>query len=301
MELPMYHLEHCGAHREISQSEYPFASALASHGLGFILMNERLEFNRTNWNERTPVHATSEFYDVAGFKAGRITLTDIERQELGDVSGKTLLHLQCHFGLDTMSWSRLGAKATGVDFSDLAIDLARSLNKELDLDARFICSNIYDLPRALNEEFDIVFTSYGVLTWLPDIAQWAEIVNRHLRQGGVFYIVEFHPFMGAFEPTESGDMRPVYRYFHEELFFEGNEPSYTGSQLIESPTYEWQHSLGDIVTALIDAGLKIEFLHEFPFTSYQVYPIMEQGDDGWWRFPENNESFPQMFSIKAAK
>ena len=264
-------------------------------------MDERLEINRNNWNERTPVHAASDFYDVAGFKAGRITLTGIERQEVGDVSGKMLLHLQCHFGLDTMSWSRLGAVATGIDFSDAAIDLARSLNKELGLDVRFIYSNVYDLPDVLDERFDIVFTSYGVLTWLPDIAKWAEVVANHLKQGGVFYIVEFHPFMGAFEPSESGDMQPVYGYFHEELFFEGNEPSYAGSQLIENPTYEWQHSLGDIVTALIDAGFRIEFLHEFPFCYYQAYPMMEQGYDGWWRFTKHNESFPQMFSIKATK
>ena len=118
-------------------------------------MDERLKINRTNWNERTPVHAASDSYDVGGFKAGRITLTDIERREVGDVSGKTLLHLQCHFGLDTMSWSRLGAKATGVDFSEDAIGLARALNEELALGVRFIRSNIYDLPDALDEQFDI--------------------------------------------------------------------------------------------------------------------------------------------------
>ena len=264
-------------------------------------MDERLRVNRSNWNERTPVHVGSDFYDVEGFKSGRITLTDIETREIGDVSGKTLLHLQCHFGLDTMSWSRLGAEATGIDMSDVAIDVARSLNDELDLNVRFICSNVYDLPDALDEQFDIVFTSYGVLTWLPDIRMWAEVIDNHLKPGGLFYIVEFHPFMGAFEPSEAGDMRPVYRYFHEELFFEGNEPSYAGAQLIESPAYEWQHSLGDIVTALIDAGLRIEFLHEFPFCGYRAYPVMAQSDDGWWRFPEHNDSFPQMFSIRATK
>ena len=264
-------------------------------------MDERLRINRNNWNERAPLHAASDFYDVAGFKAGRITLTDIERQEVGDVSGKTLLHLQCHFGLDTMSWSRLGAKATGVDFSDAAIGLARALNEELGLGVRFICSNIYDLPDALDEQFDIVFTSYGVLNWLPDITRWAEVVSNHLKPAGVFYIVEFHPFADVFEPSESGDMAPTYRYFHHELFFEGGEPSYASKEIIETPTYEWPHSLGDIVCALIDAGLRIEFLHEFPFTQYQAYPVMERGDDGWWRLPKHNESFPQMFSIRATR
>ena len=162
-------------------------------------MDEWLQVNRESWNERVPVHAASDFYDVEGFKSGRITLMDIERREIGDVSGKTLLHLQCHFGLDTMSRSRLGAKATGIDFSDAAIDQARSLNEDMVLDVRFICSNLYDLPDALEEQFDIVFTSYGVLTWLPDIGRWAQAVSNHLKPGGVFYIVEFHPFATVFE------------------------------------------------------------------------------------------------------
>ena len=157
-------------------------------------MDERLEINRANWNERTPVHAASAFYDVEGFRAGQATLREIELREVGAVSGRSLLHLQCHFGLDTMSWARQGAKATGIDFSDAAIDLARSLNGELGLETRFICSNVYDLPKVLDEQFDIVFTSYGVLTWLPDLDGWAEVIDNHLKPGGVFYIVEHHPF-----------------------------------------------------------------------------------------------------------
>ena len=262
-------------------------------------VDRRLQINRRNWNERTPVHAASDFYNVEGFKGGRITLTGLERREVGDVSGKTLLHLQCHFGVDTMSWARLGAKPTGVDFSDAAIDLARSLNNDLGLNARFICSNIYDLPDVLDEQFDIVFTSYGVLCWLPDIDRWAKVVSNYLKPGGVFYIVEFHPFTDAFEESESGDMRPAYGYFHHEFFFESDGPSYAGSELIAGPNYEWAHSLGEIVTALTNSGLRIEFLHEFPFTRYRAYPSMEQDGDGWWRFPKHNDSFPQMFSIRA--
>ena len=264
-------------------------------------MDERLQVNRTHWNECTPIHAASDFYDVAGFRAGRITLKDLERREVGDVSGKTLLHLQCHFGLDTMSWSRLGARATGVDFSDTAIDLARSLSDELGLDTRFICANVYDLPQLLHEQFDVVFTSYGVLIWLPDIAEWARVVSNHLKPGGVFYIVEFHPLFGLFEPQASGDWRPTYRYFHGQLYFDDVEPSYAGGPPIATPTYEWQHTLGDIVTALVDAGLRIEYLREFPYCHYQAFPSMELGDDGWWRLPAHNESVPQMFSIRAHK
>ena len=263
--------------------------------------DERLEANRRNWNERTPVHVASEFYDVAGFRSGRCTLKDIELREVGDVNGKTLLHLQCHFGMDTMSWARRGAVATGVDFSDAAIDVARSLNAELGLGARFIRSNVYDLPGVLDEKFDIVFTSYGVLCWLPDIDAWARVVRQFVRPGGMFYIVDGHPFMDPFdEVSSSGEATPEYGYFHEEFFWEGNEPSYAGSQMIESPNYAWHHSIGEIVTALIDAGLTIQFLHEFPFSGWQAFPVMRQDEDGWWRFPEHNDSFPQLFSIQAA-
>ena len=264
-------------------------------------MDKRIETNRTSWNERTPVHAASAFYDVDGFKAGQITLKDIEREEVGPVAGKSLLHLQCHFGLDTMSWARLGAQATGVDFSDDAIELARALNAEVGTDARFIRSDVYDLKDVLDEEFDIVFTSYGVLVWLPDLDRWAEVVFRYLRPGGTFYIVEFHPVLATLEPSASGGARPCYSYFCQELYSPGDGPSYAGSETIASPNYEWQHSLGEIVTALADAGLEIEFLHEFPFCHFQALPSMVQGDDGWWRFPEKNDSIPQMFSIRATK
>ena len=265
------------------------------------MLNEQIHVNRTNWNERTPVHAASALYDVEGFKAGRVTLKDLERREMGDVADKTLLHLQCHFGLDTMSWARMGAKATGIDFSDAAIDLARSLNRELGLDVRFIHSNIYDLPDVLDEQFDIVFTSYGVLCWLPDLDKWASVVANHLKPGGMFYIVDGHPAMSVFEESAAGELRPTHPYFHKEFLWEGGEPSYAGSEIIESPVYEWHHSLGEIVTALIDAGLRIEFLREFAFSAYRAYPIMTKCPDGLWRFPERNESFPQLFSIRATK
>ena len=132
-------------------------------------MNDKSEIIRQNWNERTPIHAASSFYNVDGFESGDITLTNTEIEEMGSVVGKSLLHLQCHFGMDTMSWSRLGANATGVDISDTAIELARELNDELCLNTRFIRSNIYDLPDVLNEQFDIVYTAIGALCWLPDM------------------------------------------------------------------------------------------------------------------------------------
>ncbi len=264
-------------------------------------MDKRLAVNRNNWNERTPVHAASVFYDVESFKKGRITLNDIERREVGHVSGKTLLHLQCHFGLDTMSWSRLGAKATGIDFSNTAIDLARALNDEAIADTRFIRSDLYELPHILQEQFDIVFTSIGVLSWLPDLDRWASIIHRFLRPGGIFYILDKHPAMGMFKESETGKILPTYSYFHHQRFFEGSRPTYTDGNLIASPDYEWQHSIGDIVTALAKAGLTIKYLHEFPVSAYQVFPSMTKHNDGWWRFPQYNDSYPHLFSIRAVK
>ncbi len=263
-------------------------------------MDQRLALNRTNWNQRTPVHANSDFYDLDGFRRGRQTLRDIERNQIGDVAGKQLLHLQCHLGIDTLSWARLGAKATGVDFSDWAIALARELNAQIGADARFICANVYELPAVLDQQFDLVCTTYGVLAWLPDLERWAQVVSRHLKPGGTFLIVEFHPLLGTFEPTPQG-IEVVHSYFSHQLQMPGNAPSYTGSELIESPSIEWQHSLGDVVTALAGAGLSIQSLREYPYCAYRAFPNMVLGPDDWWRFPENNDSIPQMFSIKAQK
>ena len=180
-------------------------------------MDYRIEANRKNWNERTPVHAASGFYDVEGFRNGRITLNDIERNEVGSVEGKSLLHLQCHFGMDTMSWARLGAQATGVDISDAAIGLARALNDELQLNTRFIRSNIYDLPNVLEEEFDIVYTAMGVLCWLPDLSEWANIIAKFLKPNGIFYILDGHPFAHVFESEENQagvqELRARHPYF----------------------------------------------------------------------------------------
>jgi SAM-dependent methyltransferase len=146
-----------------------------------VIMDERLKTNLAKWNALVPVHARSKMYDVAGFKAGRISLHELELAEVGEVRGKSLLHLQCHFGHDTMSWARLGAEVTGLDFSDEAIKLARSLSDELKIPARFICADIYDTPAALGDQFDVVFTSYGAITWLPDMRRWAQIISHSLK------------------------------------------------------------------------------------------------------------------------
>ena len=265
-------------------------------------MDEHIIENRELWNELTPIHERSEFYDVEGFKKGRCTLESIELEELGDVSGKSLLHLQCHFGMDTISWARLGARVTGVDFSDKAITLARSLSKELGIKANFVCSDIYDLPKNLDGKFDIVFTSCGVLCWLPDLKKWAQVISHFLKPGGLFYIVEGHPFMMVFDDSKDGkELKVTQSYFHkpEPTRWEADGDYAEGDTEVIHPSYEWTHSLSDVVNALIYAGLRIEFLHEFSVCAWQRFPFMKQDKDGWWRLKDDN--IPLTFSLKATK
>lgn len=267
-------------------------------------MDSHLSTNRAHWNERVPLHRDSAFYDLASFKAGRSSLKSIEREELGAVADKSLLHLQCHFGLDTLSWARLGADVTGADFSDEAIALAQSLSAELAIPARFVCANLYDLPQVLTEQFDIVFTSGGVLVWLPDIQRWAEVIAHFLRPGGTFYIREHHPFSKVFDNTGAAPQPQLaYPYFDREPTRWESSGSYATShaETVHNVHYEWQHTLGDIVTALIANGLRLENLHEFPFVGWKCLPGMEQGEDGWWRLAGREAHLPLMFSIRATK
>jgi 2-polyprenyl-3-methyl-5-hydroxy-6-metoxy-1,4-benzoquinol methylase len=270
-----------------------------------IKMNEYTNANRKLWNAWTKIHENSAFYDNESFKAGHNTLRSIELEELGNVSGKTLLHLQCHFGQDTLSWARLGAQVTGVDLAEEAIKLAGSLATELNLDARFICSDIYELSDVLDEKFDIVFTSYGVLAWLDDLTAWAEIIARHLKPGGTLYIVEIHPFtdtLNDWEPEQT--LSVCYPYFlPAEPFVYDAETSYAEPDAKHTEpitNYQWSHSLGEIINAVIGAGLQIEFLHEFPMTVFRHLPLMEERD-GWWRLPEGMPELPFLFSLKAKK
>ena len=269
-------------------------------------MDQRIEINRRNWNERTPIHVASDLYNVEGFKAGRITLSDIEIDELGSVAGKSLLHLQCHFGMDTMSWARLGAEVTGVDLSDASIDVAKQLNAELALGARFLRSNVYDLPDVLQERFDIVYTAIGALCWLPDLTNWAQIVARYLKRGGTFYMLDEHPTGRIFASVQNADggydLETENQYFPnpDGLLDDGERNSYTGSDTIKTPVYEWQHSMSEIVNALIGADLKIEYVHEYPFSFFQALPQMRQRIDGWWELDEYCGNIPFMLSIKAS-
>lgn len=217
-----------------------------------------LNINKKAWNKRTEVHVKSEFYNVDGFLAGDSSLKEIELKELNNVSGQKLLHLQCHFGLDTLSWARRGAIVTGVDFSPAAISKANELKERANLSANFIGSDVYEYGIWVQPEFDIVFTSYGVINWLPSLEKWARTIFNSLKKGGIFYMVEFHPIF---------DLFCGYSYFHHEKPDLEEEGTYTENCHGEKSTLiTWAHPLSDIINALIRAGIQIDSFNEFPYS-----------------------------------
>jgi len=255
--------------------------------------------NKALWNKKVAFHKTSDFYDLEGFKKGKNVLKEIELTELGDVSGKSMLHLQCHFGLDSMSWSRLGAKVTGVDFSDEAIKIANELNAELGLNAKFICSNVYDLKQNLNQKFDVVFTTYGVIGWLPDLNRWAEIISHFLKPGGTFYLAEFHPMIWMFDEKFT---KFSYSYFKSGVIENEQEGTYADRNAnLKLKEYGWNHSISEVVNALINHGLKIQFLNEFDYSPYDCFQNTIKNEDGNFYINGHEKLLPMVYSIKAIR
>ena len=244
-------------------------------------MREEVKTNRALWDALTSIHVESKFYGLEEFKKGRCSLDPLEVEEVGDVKSRSLLHLQCHFGMDTLSWARRGAKATGMDFSAPAIEKARALAQELGLDARFLCCDVYDLPEHLGEQFDVVFTSAGVLCWLPDLPEWGRLVARFVKPGGLFYLREFHPFVCCLDDRK-GVEKPIvhYPYFRTSapLRFPGGEDGdYADPDtVVTEDAVEWPYALSSVIGALLDAGLRLESFREFPWSSYKSLPYLEE-------------------------
>ena len=256
--------------------------------------------NRTLWDELTPAHLKS--YGVDRFIAGERWLPLKILEEVGDVKGRTLLHLQCHFGLDSLAWVREGAIVTGVDLSPKAIVAARKLAEEANLPAQFICSDIYDLTQNLEGQFDIVFTSVGVLCWLKDLDAWARIITHFLKPGGFFYIMEGHPLQYTFD--ENGQYQFSLSYFHhaDPYVWDDDSPDYKDSSYIpQSPSFEWQWTISNIINALLKAGLKLEFFNEFGALEDPIFPEMVQREDGLYSLPNLPVELPVIFSLKARK
>ncbi len=261
--------------------------------------NKYFEVNKATWNEKVKVHAKSEMYDLEAFKNGKSSLMQYELKALGDVKGKSLLHLQCHFGQDSLSWSRLGAKCVGVDLSNEGIKLAQQLNKELNLDAEFVCCNVLDTSKYVKEKFDIVFTSYGTIGWLPDLKPWAKMIAERLKSGGTFYIAEFHPIVWMFDYTKG---KPImqYGYMQDEVIYEEYEGTYANqSSKMMSKEYGWNHGLGEVITSLTDAGLHIDYLKEHDESPYNVLPDLVETKSG--NYVTKDKLYPLIFEIKARK
>ncbi len=255
--------------------------------------------NKDTWNKKVGIHAKSKMYKMEAFKAGETSLMPYELKALGGVSGKSLLHLQCHFGQDTLSWSRMGAKCVGVDLSDEGIKLAKQLNAELKLDADFICCNVLDTSRYVLQNFDIVYTSYGVIGWLPDLKPWAKMIAERLKPGGVFYIVEFHPILWMFDYVD-GKPHMKYHYNQKEVIYEEYEGTYADqSSKMISKEYGWNHGLSEVINALIEAGLQVEYLNEYDESPYDVFPDLIKQKNGMFKM--KNQLFPMIFEIKARK
>jgi SAM-dependent methyltransferase len=269
---------------------------------------EFLSSNRALWNEWVDINARSEFYRLEEFRRGGTKLRPYELEEVGDVRGRTLLHLQCHFGMDTLSWAREGAVVTGADFSERGIEFARSLAAELGIEATFVHSDLYELPTVLDRRFDVVYTSRGALNWLPDIPRWGQVAAHFLNPGGVLYVTEAHPFLYVLDDElDEPYLRLRYPYWTPEqpLAFE-NVGSYADpSQPVTVPMeYGWNHSLGEIVTAVAQAGLRVEFLHEFDFLEWPMPPLTEESEDGLHRLPPGKfgqGELPLFFSLRATK
>jgi SAM-dependent methyltransferase len=279
-------------------------------------MREALELNRRHWDEATTLHTRNNSYGLEDFRAGQCRLHRVEVEEVGDVRGKTLLHLQCHFGLDTLSWARRGARVTGVDFSERAVAMAGQLARDVGLErqSRFVCSDLYTLRGALDAPgaFDIVFTSYGALNWLPQLGPWAAAIAHYLAPGGFFYIVEAHPFARTFPLDEdmprAGSFRPFFPYFHDRdgIRWPPGVDYADPSAQHEVGAHEWQHSLADIVNALIGAGLRLDWLHEFPFCAWNVVAGCEvverfSGSHAYYALPASQPQLPLMFSLRASR
>ncbi len=256
--------------------------------------------NRANWDDRVPIHLASSFYDLAGFRAGASTLRPFEVAEVGDVAGLSLLHLQCHIGLDTLSWARRGALVSGLDFSAPAVSAASALARELGIDASFVVSDVYEGAAALGGgRFDVVYTGVGALVWLPDITRWARVVAELLAPGGFLYLVEGHPFAQVLD-DDSG-LVVARDYFDAEPEVSDWAHSYTDGPALEHVrSVQFQHGLGEIVTAVVQAGMRVEFLHEFEFDAFGRWESLERRDDGTYRLPAERPRVPLIFSLRAS-
>jgi len=258
-----------------------------------------IEINRQSWNNKTDIHLKSEFYDLKNFIQGKTSLNSIELNLLGDISGKTILHLQCHFGQDTISLSRLGAEVTGVDLSDKAIKSAKQIAKNTNSNASFICCDIYNLPNHLDKKFDLVFTSYGTIGWLPDLDKWAKIVSKFLKPNGQFVFVEFHPVVWMFD---NNFKKIDYRYFNSGAILESETGTYAEKNAdIIQECVTWNHALSEVINNLIKNGLEISSFGEYDYSPYNCFNKTIEFEPKKYRIEHLENKIPMVYAIVAKK
>ncbi|MBK9107231.1 MAG: class I SAM-dependent methyltransferase [Saprospiraceae bacterium] len=253
------------------------------------------ELNRIAWNKRVGIHLQSEFYNQTSFLKGQITLFDIEKNLLGNIIDLSILHLQCHFGQDTISLSRMGAKATGLDISDKAIDAAREAAKQTGQDTQFICHHVYALPTDHHLQYDIVFSSYGTITWLPDLLPWAKTISNALKSKGRFVFAEFHPLVWIYDESLS---KMIYDYFNTKAIYEIEKGSYADRNAnVELESLTWNHSLHEVISSLIAAGLKLIDFQEYDYSPCPFLPNMLEDEPGKFRLQNLSVKMPLVYSL----
>lgn len=256
-----------------------------------------IQINRSSWNNKTKVHLESDFYNVKDFLNGKSSLNTIELDLLGDLQGKRILHLQCHFGQDSISLARMGACVTGVDLSDKAIEAANELAEKIKADARFICCDIYDLTNHLNESFDIVFSSYGTIGWLPDLNKWGAVIARYLKPGGKFVFAEFHPVVWMFDDAFE---KVAYNYFNNGPIVETYEGTYAErSAELKQEYVMWNHGLAEVISGLLNNGLTITKFEEFDYSPYNIFKHPVEVAPGRYRVETMGDRIPMVYALEA--
>jgi SAM-dependent methyltransferase len=272
-------------------------------------MADYLDLNRANWDERAPAHAASPDYGFQHLIADPNHLSETVRFDLprlGDLHGVRGVHLQCHIGTDTVSLARLGASMTGLDFSPASIREARRLSAQSGTPVEFVESNLYDaldvLPAA---DFDLVYTGIGALCWLPEVKRWADVVAGLARPGGRLFIREAHPMLWALNEARSDELVVGYPYFeHTEPFVEDAAGTYVSSdvEFTQNVTHTWNHGLGEIITALFDAGMQVTGLVEHQSVPWEALPgQMEMIELGEWRVRDRPGRLAHSYTLQATK
>ncbi|MFD2907464.1 class I SAM-dependent methyltransferase [Flavobacterium ardleyense] len=257
------------------------------------------DVNKKTWNNKVAIHVASDFYNVSDFLKGKNSIPEIDLALLGDIKGKTILHLQCHFGQDTLSLARLGAKCTGIDLSDKAIEKAQEFNEKLGLDCKFICCDIYDTPKYIDEKFDIVYTSYGTIGWFPDLDKWAKVITHFLKPGGKFIMADFHPVLWMFDD----DFKEIfYNYFNVEQITEEESGTYAEKgAAISNHTITWNHPTSELLNALLNNGLVLNCFNEFDYSPYNCFNQTEEFELNKFRIKHLKNKIPMVYSLSATK